>query len=91
MILTRKKGRLFLFDIWKSLGCISSMPRHARLDIPGLLQHVIVRGIEKSKVFRDDQDPEMLRRAHPGRTRMTLIMRLCIVNKISQKEWWFWQ
>jgi REP element-mobilizing transposase RayT len=34
------------------------MPRHARIDIPGLLQHVIVRGIEKRSVFLDDQDRE---------------------------------
>ena len=30
------------------------MPRAARLDIPGLLQHVIVRGIEKRDIFLDD-------------------------------------
>ncbi len=34
------------------------MPRHARIDIPGLLQHVIVRGIEKGIIFLDDQDRE---------------------------------
>jgi hypothetical protein len=34
------------------------MPRHARIDIPGLLQHVIVREIEKSRIFIDDQDRE---------------------------------
>ena len=32
------------------------MPRAARLDIPGLLQHVIVRGIEKRDIFLDDRD-----------------------------------
>jgi REP element-mobilizing transposase RayT len=32
------------------------MPRHARIDIPGLLQHVIVRGIERRPIFLDDQD-----------------------------------
>ena len=32
------------------------MPRKARLDIPGLLQHVIVRGIEKRNIFLDDGD-----------------------------------
>jgi REP element-mobilizing transposase RayT len=32
------------------------MPRHARLDIPGLLQHVIVRGIERRNIFRDNID-----------------------------------
>jgi putative transposase len=32
------------------------MPRVARLDVPGLLQHVIVRGIEKRDIFLDDRD-----------------------------------
>jgi REP element-mobilizing transposase RayT len=32
------------------------MPRQARLDIPGLLQHVIVRGIERRNIFRDNTD-----------------------------------
>ena len=32
------------------------MPRRARLDIPGLLQHVIVRGIERRAIFFDDID-----------------------------------
>lgn len=32
----------------------------ARLDTPGLLQHVIVRGIERRKIFRDDIDRENL-------------------------------
>jgi len=32
------------------------MPRTARLDIPGLMQHVIVRGIDRKEIFRDDGD-----------------------------------
>lgn len=32
------------------------MPRQSRLDIPGVLQHVIVRGIERSEIFQDDDD-----------------------------------
>ena len=32
------------------------MPRKARLDFPGLLQHVIVRGIERKKIFISDND-----------------------------------
>jgi putative transposase len=34
------------------------MPRAARLDIQGLLQHVIVRGIEKRDIFLDEEDKE---------------------------------
>ncbi|MFW6147985.1 MAG: transposase [Thermodesulfobacteriota bacterium] len=32
------------------------MPRLARLDAPGLLQHVMARGIERTKIFRDEKD-----------------------------------
>jgi hypothetical protein len=32
------------------------MPRLARIDIAGLLQHVIVRGIERRDIFVDDID-----------------------------------
>jgi hypothetical protein len=32
------------------------MPRQARLDAPGALQHVMARGIERRKIFWDDKD-----------------------------------
>jgi len=32
------------------------MPRRARLDIPGALHHIMVRGIDESDIFKDDQD-----------------------------------
>ena len=32
------------------------MPRQARLDVPGALHHIMVRGINKSTIFDDDQD-----------------------------------
>ena len=32
------------------------MPRKARLDVPGTLHHVMVRGIEGSNIFRDKED-----------------------------------
>jgi putative transposase len=32
------------------------MPRKARIDAPGALQHIIVRGIERRPIFCDDQD-----------------------------------
>ena len=36
------------------------MPRLARLDAPGVLHHIIIRGIERRKIFRDDQDKDNL-------------------------------
>jgi REP element-mobilizing transposase RayT len=32
------------------------MPRQPRLDAPGVLHHVMVRGIERRAIFRDDTD-----------------------------------
>ncbi len=32
------------------------MPRQARLDIPGALHHIMVRGINKFKAFKEEQD-----------------------------------
>jgi putative transposase len=32
------------------------MPRKARIDAPGALHHVIVRGIERKAIFKDDVD-----------------------------------
>lgn len=35
------------------------MPRGARLDITGALHHIMVRGINKSDIFEDDQDRDL--------------------------------
>ena len=32
------------------------MPRLGRLDAPGLIHHVIIRGIECGKIFRDNKN-----------------------------------
>ena len=32
------------------------MPRKARIDAPGALHHIIVRGIERRRIFSDDKD-----------------------------------
>jgi len=37
---------------------ISSMPRMSRLDTLGLLHHIIIRGIERRKIFNDNKDRE---------------------------------
>jgi len=38
--------------MWQAL----IMPRKSRIDAPGALHHVIVRGIERRKIFRSDYD-----------------------------------
>jgi len=32
------------------------MPRRARLDVPGTLHHVMIRGMEGKRIFQDIQD-----------------------------------
>ena len=32
------------------------MPRQARIDAPGALHHVIIRGIERKAIFKDAKD-----------------------------------
>ena len=34
------------------------MPRTARLDAPGVLHHVMIRGIECRNIFRNNKDRE---------------------------------
>ena len=34
------------------------MPRQSRIDAPGALHHVMIRGIERSEIFQDDKDRE---------------------------------
>jgi hypothetical protein len=34
------------------------MPRGPRLDAPGVLHHVMARGIERQRIFQDDADRE---------------------------------
>ena len=33
-----------------------AMPRQARLDTPGTLHHLMIRGMEGKRIFRDTQD-----------------------------------
>ena len=41
-----------LYLLWRSV----TMPRQPRLDAPGVLHHVMERGIERRAIFRDDTD-----------------------------------
>jgi REP element-mobilizing transposase RayT len=36
------------------------MPRKSRIDAPGALHHIIVRGIDRGLIFRDDEDRNRL-------------------------------
>ena len=54
------------------------MPRQPRLDAPGLLQHVMARGIERRKLFRDDKD------------RQSFLKRLAIILEETQTQCYAW-
>jgi hypothetical protein len=45
-----------LFDRYKILVRRDTMPRRARLDAPGTLHHVMVRGIERRRIVNDVAD-----------------------------------
>jgi REP element-mobilizing transposase RayT len=34
------------------------MPRKARIDAPGALHHIVLRGIERKAIFKNDPDRE---------------------------------
>jgi REP element-mobilizing transposase RayT len=54
------------------------MPRQARLDTPGVLQHVMARGIERRKIFWDDKD------------RSLFLERLAIILEETQTQCYAW-
>ena len=54
------------------------MPRLARLDSPGTLHHVIVRGIERQNIVRDDND------------RLNMISRMGTISLETKTEIYAW-
>lgn len=54
------------------------MPRNARLDPPGLLHHIMIRRIERRKIFKDDNDRE------------NLTERLCILLPETKTQCYAW-
>lgn len=62
-----------------------TMPRHSRIDYHGALHHVIVRGINRSPIFKDDDDRrEFLRRLQVGieKTQLTCYAWALIPNHV---------
>ncbi len=54
------------------------MPRRARLDAPGVLQHVMAGGIERKKIFMDDKD------------RASFLERLALILEDTQTQCYAW-
>ncbi|MEA3231348.1 MAG: transposase, partial [Thermodesulfobacteriota bacterium] len=58
------------------------MPRSARLDAPGTLHHVIVRGIERRHIIDDNEDREAFvkRMGHLAVDTKTVIYAWALLN-----------
>lgn len=54
------------------------MPRQASLDIPGVLHHIMVRGINRSLIFREDQDK---------RNFLEHLGQLCLFGRTGCNSW----
>ena len=54
------------------------MPRQPRLDAPGVLQHVMARGIERRKIFWNDKD------------RSSFLNRLALILEETQTQCYAW-
>ena len=54
------------------------MPRQARLDAPGLLQHIMARGIERREIFKDDQE------------RQSFLERFAVILEETQTQCYAW-
>jgi len=54
------------------------MPRQPRLDAPGLLQHVMARGIEGREIFKDEKD------------RKSFLDRLAVILEETQAQCYAW-
>ena len=56
-----KRGTVM--KLYFSFFCICDIKNHARearIDAPGVLNHIICRGIERRKIFQDDVDRKIL-------------------------------
>lgn len=56
----------------------NNMPRQARLDTPGLLQHVMARSIERRELFVDDHD------------RQAFLVRLAMILEETRTQCYAW-
>jgi len=62
----------------RSISTKKTMPRQARLNAPGFLQHVMARGVEQTTIFRDNQD------------RKAFLDRLAVILEESHTQCYAW-
>ena len=59
MMRNPRKGKgTFNVDNLLKIHVLHHMPRRARIDAPGALHHIVIRGIEGKAIFKDDTDRE---------------------------------
>jgi hypothetical protein len=64
------------------------MPRRSRIDAPGAVHHIIVRGIERRAVFKNDADREkFLEKLETVLTesRIPIDISFCVAGRIMQR------
>jgi len=66
------------------------MPRQARLDAPGTLHHVMIRGIEGKRIFRDTQDRKdfVTRLGDLSEQTSTRILAWSLLGRVRAKIAW---
>ncbi len=47
----KKAGRRSIYNLYEN-----TTPRKARIDAPGALHHIIIRGIKRKAIFKDNSD-----------------------------------
>lgn len=60
------------------------MPRQPRIDAPGLLYHVIARGLEQKPIFRDDRDRHLFQNRYKATICQEDIYLLNLIRYINQ-------
>lgn len=61
----------------------NAMPRGARLDAPGTLHHVMVRGIERKRIVSDDKDRKNLMDRMGDLARVRFVLCEKLVDELS--------
>ena len=61
------------------------MPRRSRIDAPGTLHHIIVRGIERKTIFKDDADRNIFLRTLEKYLSLQQVKPQPVVKKLQRK------
>jgi hypothetical protein len=59
------------------------MPRRSRIDLPGTVHHVTIRGVDRRSIFGDDEDAADLLARQPG----VIAARINMTTRRLQMRW----